>query len=186
MLMRATRLLLVAAALMVPAAGCSKRSGGAGRSSSGFDSRWTTLAQQGTEAYYIEDDRGEGFMGNVLRSQTGALAMAPLLPESYKGGGHLPDQPDRDRVQKLVRQYLPGVKSCYLQMSRDGNAPSGKAIVSFQIAGNGRVQALNVDAPAFEGTPLSGCITSQVTRWVFPASRKGLGAMSYPFVFVGS
>jgi len=145
MFMRATLLVLVAAALA--AAGCSKRSGGAGRPSSGFDQRWTVLAQQGSEAYYIEDDRGEGFMGNVLRSQTGALAMAPLLPESYKGGGHLPDQPDRDQVQKRVRQYLPGVKSCYLQMSRDGNAPSGKAIVSFQIAGNGRVQSLSVDAP---------------------------------------
>jgi hypothetical protein len=184
--MRVTLLMVVAAALIPATAGCSKKPGASGHSTSGFEQRWTTLAQQGTEAFYIEDDGGEGLMGNVLRTQTGAVAMAPLLSESYKGGGHLPDQPDADKVQKLVRQYLPGVKSCYLRMSREGSPPSGKAIVSFQIAGNGQVQSLKVDAPAFEGTPLSGCITSQVARWVFPASRKGMDGMSYPFVFVGT
>jgi hypothetical protein len=124
-------------------------------------------------------------MGNVLRSQRSAAAVAPLKSES-KGDGPLPDQPDHDKVQQMVRQYLPGVKSCYLRMSRAGSPPSGKAIVSFQIAGSGQVQELKVDAPAFDGTSLSGCISSQVTRWVFPASRKGMDGMSYPFVFVGT
>ena len=179
---------MVVAAALLPAAGCSKRrpTASGGHSTPAFDQRWTSLAQQGTEAFYIEDDGGEGFMGNVLRSQMGAVGMAPLLAESYKGGGHLPDQPDPDKVQKLVRQYLPSVKSCYLRMSKEGSPPSGKAIVSFHIAGNGQVQELKVDAPAFEGTPLSGCITTTVARWVFPASRKGVDGMSYPFVFVGT
>jgi len=178
---------MVVAASLLPAAGCSKRRPAqSGHSNAGFDQRWTTLAQHGTEAFYIEDDGGEGFMGNVLRSQMPTVGMAPLLAESYKGGGHLPDQPDPDKVQKLVRQYLPSVKSCYLRMSKEGSPPSGKAIVTFQIAGNGQVQELKVDAPAFEGTPLSGCISAQVARWVFPASRKGVDGMSYPFVFVGT
>jgi hypothetical protein len=181
------RLLRCAVLLLV--AGCSKGSAGGGgpRPPSPFDQRWSALAQQGTQAFYIEDDRGEGLMGNVLRAQDGALAMAPALAQSFKGAAsNLPDAPDNEQVQRLIRQYLPGVKSCYLHMSREGDTRSGKAIVNFQIAGSGKVEALNVDAPAFQGTPLSGCITGQISRWSFPPSRKGLAALSYPFVFVGS
>jgi hypothetical protein len=125
-------------------------------------------------------------MGNVLRAQAGALAMAPAVAQSLKGGaGALPETPDAEQVRRLITQYLPGVKSCYLRITRDGDGRSGKAIVSFQIAGSGRVQGLEVAAPAFEGTPLGGCISAQVSRWAFPPSRKGLAAVSYPFVFVG-
>ena len=172
------------------AAGCSKGSkgstGGGPRPPSAFDQRWSALAQQGSQAFYIEDDRGEGLMGNVLRAQDGALAMAPALAQSYRGtAGNLPEAPDNEQVQRLIRQYLPGVKSCYMQISRAGDTRSGKAIVSFQIGGSGRVEGLNVDAPAFDGTKLSTCITGQISRWSFPPSRKGLAALSYPFVFVG-
>jgi hypothetical protein len=59
------------------------------------------------------------------------------------------------------------------------------AIWKLTIAGNGHVQGLEVAAPAFEGTPLSSCISGQVGRWAFPPSRKGLADVSYPFVFVG-
>jgi hypothetical protein len=183
--MRATLLMVMAAALITTAAGCSKRPAGAGHASPAFEQRWTTLAQRGTEAIYIEDDGGEGLMGNVLRSQPSAAALAPIKANESKGAP-LPEQPDQQRVQQIVRQYLPGVKSCYLRMSRAGSPPSGKAIVSFGIAGSGQVQELKVDAPAFEGTPLSGCISGQVAHWVFPASRNGMDGMSYPFVFVGT
>jgi hypothetical protein len=176
------RLLLTVAGILLAGASCSKGS----RAPSPFDQRWSSLAQTGTQAFYIEDDRGEGLMGNVLRAQQGALAMAPALEQSFKGGTQLPDAPNNEEVQRLIRQYMPGVKSCYLHMTREGDSRSGKAIVSFQIAGSGRVQGLNVDAPAFDGTPLSSCITGQITRWVFPPSRKGMAAISYPFVFVGT
>jgi hypothetical protein len=88
-------------------------------------------------------------------------------------------------VQKVIKQYLGGVKSCYLHVSRDGDARSGKAIVSFQIGASGHVEDLRVDAPAFSGTSLPACVTGQIAHWVFPASQKGGLAVSYPFVFVG-
>src|SRR5437016_7155882 len=81
-----------------------------------FDHAWTNLAQKGVDAFYIEDDRGEGLMGNVLRAQTGALAMAPNMQDSLRhpGGQALPVSPNPEEVQKAIRQYLGGVKSCYL------------------------------------------------------------------------
>ncbi|HVZ71611.1 MAG TPA: AgmX/PglI C-terminal domain-containing protein [Polyangia bacterium] len=167
-------------------AGCSKSQANAGGGPSPFDKRWETLQQQGAQAIRITDDRGAALMDNVLGAQGGALAMAPWVAQSLKGtGGNLPDHPDANDVQKLVRQYVPGVKSCYERMTREGDTRTGKAIVSFQIAGNGHVQALTVDAPAFDGSQLASCIDGQVSRWVFPASKQGLQASSYPFVFVG-
>jgi hypothetical protein len=160
--------------------------GGAGGSPSPFDKRWEALAQQGAQAIRISDDQGAALMDNVLGAQSGAVAMAPFLAESLKGGAHaapLPDRLDQNDVQRVVRQYLPGVKSCYQRMTREGDTRTGKAIVSFQIAGNGHVEGLSVDAPAFDGSQLVSCIDGQVSRWVFPLSRNGAPATSYPFVF---
>jgi hypothetical protein len=164
---------------------CSKPATGGAGEPTPFDKRWETLQQQGAQAIRIVDDRGAALMDNVLGAQGGALAMAPWVAQSLKGGGSLPERPDYQEVQKLVRAYVPGVKSCYDRMTREGDTRTGKAIVSFQIGGDGHVQALSVEAPAFEGSQLTSCIDGQVSRWKFPPSRQGLSASSYPFVFVG-
>ena len=169
---------------------CSRGGAGVGAGgSTSFDKRWEALAQQGAEAFrVVSDDQGAALMDNVLGAQSGAVAMAPLMAESLKGGvrpGSLPERPDANAVQKLVRQYVPGVKSCYQRMTRDGDTRSGKAIVSFQIGSSGHVEALSVDAPAFDGSQLASCIDGQVSRWMFPPSRHGALPSSYPFVFVG-
>jgi hypothetical protein len=184
--MKKTRVMQAAMFVAVVGGGaCSK--GVAGGAPTPFDKRWEALQQQGAQAIRIVDDRGAALMDNVLGAQGGALAMAPWVAQSLKGSarGNLPDRPDYQQVQKLVRQYAPGVKSCYERMTREGDLRTGKAIVSFQIGGDGHVQALSVEAPAFEGSQLASCIDGQVARWVFPASRQGLSASSYPFVFVG-
>jgi hypothetical protein len=172
----------------VVALGACNRSGAGGSSSgaSPFDKRWDTLAQQGAQAIRISDDQGAALMDNVLGVQAGAVAMAPLMAESMKGGarpGTVPERLEQTDVQKVVRQYLPGVKSCYQRLTREGDTRTGKAIVSFQIAGNGHVEAVSVDAPAFDGSQLTTCIDSYISHWVFPVSRTGAPAMSYPLVF---
>ena len=170
------------------AIGACNRGGasGTGAAPSQFDKRWDTLQQQGAQAIRVVDEPGAALMDNVLGAQAGAIAMAPWMAESLKSGGRpLPDEPDANEVQKLVRQYVPGVKSCYQRLTREGDTRTGKAIVSFQIANTGHVQALSVEAPAFDGSQLASCIDTQVSHWVFPASRKGAGPSSYPFVFVG-
>jgi hypothetical protein len=167
-------------------AACSKQ-GGDAAGATPFDKRWEALQAQGAQAIRVTDDRGAALMDNVLGAQAGALAMAPWVAQSLKSGarGALPERPDATEVQKLVRQYVPGVKSCYERMAREGDSRTGKAIVSFQIGGDGHVQALSVEAPAFEGSQLASCIDGQVSRWMFPPSRQGLSASSYPVVFVG-
>jgi len=173
---------------LVAVAACNRAGAGAPPSSpSAFDQRWEALQHQGAEAIRVVDEPGAALMDNVLGAQPGALAMAPWMAEAMKNAraGNLPDQPDPNDVQKLVHQYVPGVKSCYERLTRTGDTRTGKAIVSFQIGADGRVAGLNIDAPAFDGSQLATCIDGQVSRWVFPPSRRGIASSSYPFVFVG-
>ena len=96
-----------------------------------------------------------------------------------------PVVPSQEAVQRVIRQNLAGVRACFLRVGRDGDQRSGKAIVSFEIGAAGDVRDTKVDAPAFQGTSLPGCVLGMVSHWVFPKSQKGGLAISYPFVFVG-
>jgi hypothetical protein len=180
---------VLAGALLLSVGACNKDKAAvpAAGGPTPFDKRWESLQAQGAQAIRIVDVQGEALMDNVLGAQGGALAAAPWMAESMKNGarGNLPERPDPNDVNKLVKQYVPGVKSCYQRMTRGGDTRTGKAIVSFQIAGNGHVQSVDVAAPDFEGSQLAACIDGQVSHWVFPPSQKGAPASSYPFVFSG-
>jgi hypothetical protein len=149
-----------------------------------FDSKWKDLAQQGVEALYIEDDKGEGLMGNVRRASD--MRPDPAKDETMAvEQATLPEVPAGELVQSVIRRQMSAVKGCYMSMGRTGPVRSGKAIVTFGIGADGAVSGVKVDAPNFAGTSLSKCVSNQVARWSFPKSQKGGGSVSYPFVFVG-
>jgi hypothetical protein len=167
------------------ALGCSKKADegqAPGVSTAEFDSKWSSLADKDSEVFYIEDDRGEGLMGNVRRARHGNNdAMNTKVDEPVGTPANL----SQEQVQRVIRQNLAGVRACFLRIGRDGDQRSGKAIVSFEIGAAGDVHDTRVDAPAFQGTSLPGCVLGMVSHWVFPKSQKGGMAISYPFVFVG-
>lgn len=187
--MRGTRSFGVILGIGILALGCSKSSG-RGEQSPGsgdpeFDKKWAALAQSGLEVAYIEDDRGEGLMGNVRRASRVKADPPALVPGPSGAVDILPEQPSGDEVQRIIRGNLIAVRGCYMTMARSGQAPTGKAIVSFMIGADGKPATVRVDAPNFRDTPLSNCMTAQIERWAFPKSQKGGGVVSYPFVFVG-
>lgn len=183
--------LVATTTLMLGAAGlaaCEKKAGqargGELAADPEFDAKWKELASKGVEALYIEDDKGEGLMGNVRRASD--LRPDPSANEVIAAAdAPLPDHPAGESVQSVIRRNLAAVKSCYMALGKAGAAPSGKAIVSFEIGPDGSTNSVKIDAPVFDGTPLTGCVTGQVARWTFPKSQKGGGLVSYPFVFVG-
>ena len=191
-----TKLLVAGIGLVVGfSAACSKRTeappapssvANASTSDPEFDKKWAALAQAGADVAYIEDDRGEGLMGNVRRASRVKAAPPPVLtgPAAAEAAA-LPEQPAGEEVQRIIRGNLMAVRGCYMNVARTGQARSGKAIVSFSIGADGRPASLRVDAPAFHDTPLPACVTAQISRWSFPRSQKGGGSVSYPFVFVG-
>lgn len=148
-----------------------------------FDGQWAELAKAGLEVTYIEDDRGQGLMGNVRRA---SLFPQPDTAPPPSAQEILPEVPAGEDIQRVIRQNLTAVKGCYLTMSRAGQRRSGKAIITFDIGADGRPAALKVTAPTFQGTNLPTCVSNQIANWTFPKSKKGGGQVSYPFVFVGS
>ena len=166
------------------ALGCTKKTEekATGASNPEFDQKWSQLAEKDTDVFYIEDDRGEGLMGNVRRARRGNNDA--LNAKAYDPIG-TPATLSNEAVQRVIRQNLAGVRACFLRIGRDGDQRSGKAIVSFEIGAGGDVHDTKVDAPAFQGTSLPGCVLGMVSHWVFPKSQKGGLAISYPFVFVG-
>ena len=178
--------LLVALPLLGVA--CAKKPAPATPGSPEFDKQWAELAQAGIEVSYIEDDRGEGLMGNVRRASRVKAEPPSVAPAEAVAGnpGGLPDQVPGEQVQKIIRGNLMAVRGCFMSMARTGQARSGKAIVSFSIGADGKAAGLRVDAPSFADTPLPGCVTAQISHWDFPKSQRGGGHVSYPLVFVGS
>jgi len=168
-------------------AACAKKAAPTAPASPEFDKKWAELAQDGIEVSYIEDDRGEGLMGNVRRASR-VKAEPPAVQAEAQGAnaGGLPQQPPSDQVQQIIRGNLMAVRGCFMSMARTGQARSGKAIVSFTIGADGKPAGLKVDAPTFVDTPLPGCVTAQISHWAFPKSQRGGGQVSYPFVFVSS
>jgi len=166
-------------------AACAKKPAPAGPSNPEFDKKWAELAQAGIEVSYIEDDRGEGLMGNVRRASR-VKAEPPAVGANQAAGdpSALPERPAGEQVQRIIRGNLMAVRGCFMSMARTGQARSGKAIVSFSIGADGKPTGLKVDAPTFADTPLPGCVTAQVSHWEFPKSQRGGGQVSYPFVFV--
>jgi hypothetical protein len=166
---------------------CAKKSTSDVSGSPEFDKKWSSLAQEGVEVAYIEDDRGEGLMGNVRRASR-VKAEPPTVQAAAQAGiaGGLPDRPPSEQVQQIIRGNLMAVRGCFMSMARTGQARSGKAIVSFTIGADGKPVELKVEAPTFVDTPLPRCVTAQISHWEFPKSQRGGGQVSYPFVFVSS
>lgn len=150
-----------------------------------FDKKWAALAQAGAEVAYIEDDRGEGLMGNVRRAARVKTEPPVSEPTQDQAAAVLPPAPSGEEVQKIIKGNLMAVRGCYMSLARTGQGRSGKAIISFAIGADGKPAAVRVDAPSFVDTPLPACMTAQIARWSFPKSQKGGGSVSYPLLFVG-
>ena len=133
-----------------------------------FDQKWSSLAQEEVDVFYIEDDRGEGLMGNVRRArgkETGprrGAAARPRRPDAEPRRGAAGDPAE------LARACEPA--TCASRA--DGDQRSGKAIVSFQIGPAGDIPDTKVDAPAFQGTSLPNCVSGTVSRWAFPSPKR--------------
>jgi len=147
-----------------------------------FDERFLALSK--TVSPLVLDGGGSALQGNVRQASappSGAAAATARDPNAP-----LPLEPSGDAIGAVVRENLPAVRSCYRLVAKGGNATSGKAIVTFGVAQDGKASDVKVDAPAFADTALPKCVSALVSRWSFPPSQKGGAGFSYPMVFSGA
>jgi hypothetical protein len=153
-----------------------------------FDEAWRALSARTddqADVFYIEDDRAEGMMARVRRNPRTVPAPPPAPATTPAPADGEPEQPSGEAVSAAVRANLPAIKACYLRLTRQGKVINGRAILSFTVHKDGSAKNVRVDAPAFEDSDLPRCMSSQVTSWTFPRSKRGGFEVSYPFVFMG-
>jgi hypothetical protein len=98
---------------------------------------------------------------------------------------HVPSPRRREMndLSRVVANQLPAIKRCYELAVQSGGVASGKAILNLSIASDGKVSAVNVDAPDYQDSDLPACVRSVARHWTFPPASRAR-SVSYPFVFM--
>jgi hypothetical protein len=176
--MSAMRSVCVAGLLGVSMLACSAASTG----NAAFDEKWAALEMQGGSPVIVQGGEGRALLGEVREAVgTPEGSAEPAAAEATPLEGALPDS----AVSSVVKRNVRAVGSCFQLAAREGSGQGGKAIVSLNIGTEGRVTEVNVEAPAFEGTSLPGCVQSRAKSWAFPKFTEGPKQASFPLVFAG-
>lgn len=172
------RSVCVAGLLGVSMLACSAASTG----NAAFDEKWAALEKQGGSPLIVQGGEGRALLGEVREAVgTPEGSAEPAPAEATPLEGALPDS----AVTSVIKRNVRAVGSCFQLAAREGSGQGGKAIVSLNIGTEGRVTDVNVEAPAFEGTSLPGCVQSRAKGWAFPKFTEGPKQASFPFVFAG-
>lgn len=121
----------------------------------------------------IDTSKAGDLKGNVQRLGT------PTPPPTAVTQRKLPIKLTQNQVGIYIRRQLARLTVC----QQEARGKAGKALLTVKIESSGRVSSVQVDAPAFSGTKLSGCLQAGALRWRFPRFRKGPLTYTYPFIF---
>ena len=87
-------------------------------------------------------------------------------------------------ISRVIRQNLNQIRHCYEQLLQHQPGITGKIIIKFFIAANGRTNSVKFKRSNISDRSFRKCIVSQVQRWKFPRPRGGSKVtVNYPFVF---
>lgn len=161
-------LVLAALALLVfPACGKKKHS-------PEFEKKWQTAKKNaGSEGVQVIDLRASALKGNVQRLGE------PTPPPEVGGERKLPIKLSQNQVGRYIRRQVARLHRC----QGETKGKSGRALITVQIMPSGRVAEVDVNAPAFSGTRMAGCLQQGAMRWRFPAFQEGPLSYTFPFIF---
>ncbi len=86
-------------------------------------------------------------------------------------------------VRRVIRHYLPRLRSCYERATKRGQEIGGVIEIRFVIGQDGRVRRSDVHSNTTGATGLGRCIAATMARWKFPKPVGGEVDLIYPFVF---
>jgi hypothetical protein len=94
---------------------------------------------------------------------------------------------DPHAVAPVVRASLPAFRGCYERELQVHPELTGKLVIKFSIAADGRVSAAEeTSSPPFPSPVTRDCMIARFKTLHFPAHEGGPISVSYPFVFSGS
>lgn len=91
---------------------------------------------------------------------------------------------DKGLIDAVIKRHLNQVRYCYERALQRQPDLSGKLVVKFVIAADGRVSSASPKADTLADPAVGRCVTQRFLRFRFPASDGGgIVIVSYPFVF---
>lgn len=118
-----------------------------------------------------------GYRGPRLKEH---IAAAP--PQWTLGPPEVVGSLDREVIRRVIRGHMNEVKFCYEKELAHDASLSGRVVVKFTIASNGKVAASAVGDSTLPSLAAASCIARAVGRWEFPQPHGGIVGVSYPFV----
>jgi len=90
----------------------------------------------------------------------------------------------KEIIRRVIRRNINAVRYCYEKELIKNPALSGKLIVNFIIAADGRVQQARIDSSTIGNKQVEKCIIYAVRRFKFPKPQGGgVVRVNYPFIF---
>lgn len=164
-----TRALALAALAFFLLPACGKKT-----HSPEFERKWNAAKKSsGEDGVQVVDLRASALKGNVQRLGE------PTPPPEVGGERKLPIKLSQNQVGRYIRRQVARLHGC--QGATQGK--SGRALITVKILPSGRVSEVDVDAPSFGGTRMSGCLQEGAMRWRFPAFQEGPLSYTFPFIF---
>jgi len=89
----------------------------------------------------------------------------------------------KDVIRRVTRRNIAQLRRCYERELIEHPELSGKVVVKYVIAVNGRVTNVKIEQSSLNNSSVLACIEKQLLTWRFPPPEGGVVVVNYPFVF---
>lgn len=89
---------------------------------------------------------------------------------------------DKEDIRKTIQNHINEVKFCYEKRLTAKKDLAGTVLIKFTISTTGAVTSPSVQQSTLNDLECEQCITSALSKWVFPQPKGGVVVVSYPFV----
>jgi outer membrane biosynthesis protein TonB len=91
---------------------------------------------------------------------------------------------DREAVRRVIRSILSQIRACYEKQLRLNPTLSGKVVITFEIAEQGRVTSAVPKSSSLPDPEVGRCVAARIKSQRFPEPPAGtIAVVDYPFVF---
>jgi len=91
---------------------------------------------------------------------------------------------DREAVRRVIRSILTQIRACYEKQLRSNPTLSGKVVITFEIADQGRVTSSRPKSSTLSDPEVGRCVAARIQAQRFPEPPSGtIAVVDYPFVF---
>ncbi len=109
-----------------------------------------------------------GVRGKVTKMSSGAKVKGSL---------------SKAEITRVVNSHIHAIQACYERALMGNQGLSGRIVFDWTVTTKGRVKGVRVRSSTLGSSKVTGCISKEFRRWVFPRPKGGDVVITYPFLF---